>query len=437
MLREKNEKKLKKQRNKKKFRIILISMVIFYLIFRIIPTLQASKLNTYTVVKEELEKVEKLDGIVFRDEKIYKAKTTGKVTYIKKEGLRVGVGEKIAEISLNNDTEEMKEELKEIEKKIENLKENNISKSIFKDDIEKNQNYINSLIKEIQENILQKNYKKASELREMLEERLDKQKTFTGQTGYNANNIERLEERKIEILNMIKGSNIANYTDTAGIVSYNIDNLEMIYLPNKLTEFYPENYKVIDQKIIKQNSESSIKTGEPIYKIVDNYQWYIATKLQDKEIIESLNNRRYIYVRLNDSKEALKARIMRLNTSDDEAVAVLMLNKKLYDYYQERYVKLELILNRYEGLKIPSKSIVDNNGIKGVYIKGAGGIIKFRGIKILGQNEEYIIVEEGKGISKSLIEININGKNKDITTLSIYDEIIVNGNKVKEGEIIN
>lgn len=432
-----NEKKRMRRKRWKKFRVALISIIILYLTFRMLPILHASKVETHTVKNGELEVLLKVNGIVLKEETVYKSTATGEIIYLVDEGERIGVQDKVVEISLNNDIVQLKEELKEIEEELNQLEENNISKSVFKSDIDKNQRYIDSLIKEIQESILNKDYKKASEAKKKLEDSLDKHKNLTGQNGYNASNIERLKQRREEILAKIQVSNIEYYSDKAGIISYNIDNLENIYVPDKISELYPKNLKKMNEEMLNQYSGKNVKTGDQIYKIIDNYEWYIAVKLTEQDIIDTLQEGKNLLVRLDGSTKEVKGEIFKVNREKDEAVLILRFNKGLYNYYQERYLDIDIILQEYEGLKIPTKAIVERDGIKGVYIKGKGGITRFRAINILGQDSEYTIVEEGKGVNKSLIEININGKNVNIDTLSIYDEVIVNGDKVQEGEIIN
>ena len=75
-------------------------------------------------------------------------------------------------------------------------------------------------------------------------------------------------------------------------------------------------------------------------------------------------------------------------------------------------------------------------GIKGVYIKDISGIVKFRPIKILASQNEHTIVSEGAGIN-SIIEIEVNGEVQKYITIRMYDEVFVNGSKIKEGLIIN
>ncbi|WP_202711224.1 HlyD family efflux transporter periplasmic adaptor subunit [Sporosalibacterium faouarense] len=431
------ENKRKKKFGKKKAKIFLVIIIMVYLVFRIIPTLHASKLETYTATKGEIEIVKEFDGIVFKNETVYKATANGQITFFANEGDRIGVNHKIAEISLNDDLEQKKEELKEIETEIENLQDNNISKNIFEEDINKNQEYIDSLIIEIQKSILKEDYKRVSEIRKILDERLDKQSTMTGENTYNAASIDLLEQRREKLLEEISTSNIEYISEKSGVISYDIDNLEMVYVPQKLGELYPKNFNKIDKDVMKQFSGKKVNSGEQIYKIIDNYEWFLAIKIIDEEVIDSLDEENHVYIRLDDSGEELKAKIYKINKENSQAVLILSLNKKLYDFYQMRYTPVQIILNRYEGLKIPSKSIVEKYGIKGVYIKGAGGITKFRGINVLGSDKDYTIVEEREGYNNSIIKTTNNGETVNIVALAIYDEIIVNGGKVKEGEIIN
>ena len=63
--------------------------------------------------------------------------------------------------------------------------------------------------------------------------------------------------------------------------------------------------------------------------------------------------------------------------------------------YDKRYLNIELITAAYEGLKIKNESLIEVNGIKGVYVQDASNIIKFFPVQILGSNEEYSVVFPG------------------------------------------
>lgn len=421
----------------KKLRTILIAVVVIYLSFQILPALSVSRLNTYTVNSGTLEIVEEVQGIVFKEEKVYKSTTNGQVTFSNQEGDRVGVGNKIAEIPINNNTQKLEEELQKINMDIDNLSDSNIPNGIFQADIEKNQVYIDELMEKLGNSIINRDYKKVSELKLELNERLDKQKSLTGQKSYSASQLKELKDRREEIITEMDALNVTYNSEISGIVSYSIDGLEMIYSPSKLTDFYPKNFKILDEHLIDTYAQETIKAGDSIYKIIDNYEWYVAGMITNKEILEALEDKTHVNIRLDDSNYEIRAEIFRINNDNESGVLVLRLNKLLYEFYKKRFVSLKIVVNKFEGLKIPTEAIVSNNGINGVYIKGVGGITKFRAVEILGQNSEVTIVKELSGTVKLTVEINAEGEARRINYLSIFDEIIVDGDRVTEGEIIN
>lgn len=425
--------KNKKKNNniRKKLRTILIVAVVIYLSFQILPALHASKLKTYIAKTGSIQIVEEVQGIVFKEEKVYKSTTSGQVTYLNQEGDRVGVGDKIAEIPINSNTEKLKEELQNIEKDIEKLSNTNKSTEIFQGDIEKNQQYIDELMRKISDAIISRDYKKVAELRKELNDKLDKQKTLTGQKGYSANQLSKLKDRREEILAEMETLNVEYNSGISGIVSYTIDGLEMIYTPNKLADFYPSNFKILDEHLIDTYAQKSIKAGEPIYKVIDNFEWYVTGLVTNKELLDSFQNKDSLIISLDDSDFEIRAEVFKINSDKDSGVLILRLNKHLYQFHKKRFVNLKIVLDEFKGLKIPTEAIVGNNGINGVYIKSIGGITKFRAIEILGQNSEFTVVKESTGFIKPSEESN------KIYYLSIYDEIIIDGNKVTEGDIVN
>ena len=112
---------------------------------------------------------------------------------------------------------------------------------------------------------------------------------------------------------------------------------------------------------------------------------------------------------------------------------VINFNSFFHDHYDKRIVDVELVKSRHEGLKVPIKSISEKDGIKGVYIKDISGIIKFRPIEILGKNEEYAIISSGDKNNN----INIKGSDEVVKTVKLFDEILLNNGKIKEGQIVD
>lgn len=432
------EERKNKRARRRRFRLILVTVVIVYLIFRMIPTLYASNLKTITVEHGYIEISVKTDGIILRDEKVYKINGTGKVVYLADEGKKLGKGMKVAQIIRNSKNYDLEKEIEEIENRIKTLQENNISTEIFSEDLEKNENYIEDITEKIKQKVILGQYEEINNLKEELELRMNKQAYISGEKGYLGESLNQLKNRKEELIKQLDASKEIYYSDKTGILSYKIDGLEEIFSSSNISNLTVEDYKIIEKRQVNLRNNEAIKHGDPIFKICDNYYWYIMVKI-DNECLDSLEEGNDVYIRIGKEDKEYKANIYKINKGEQESLIIFRLDDYLYKFIDDRYVNIDIIKKKYEGMKIPKTSIVEENGIKGVFIKDENGIVKFRPIKILGEDDEYVIIYEGDKINpgnRGKIEVNVNSKMEKMYTINLFDNVIVHGDKVREGQII-
>ena len=81
---------------------------------------------------------------------------------------------------------------------------------------------------------------------------------------------------------------------------------------------------------------------------------------------------------------------------------------------------------------VPSQAIAILENREGVYIKELNGIVRFRPIKILYQNELETFVDIGD--NKGYIEVE---DNVDLVkTITLFDEVILNPQNIEDGQIL-
>lgn len=399
-----------------------------------LPVFSISNLKTVTVENGVIEEVVSSKAVIIKDEVIYKSETQGAISLLKKEGEKVGKGVQIGKINKSENSSYSKE-LDEIEMQIELIKKTSDSKEVFNKDKEKIQSNIEIIIDELQNSIIKENYKDASIYKNTLLESIDKHQLVTGQKSLVSQSLDSLMKKRDNIIKNLEKSEIINYSSKAGIVSYELDGLEEVFSVNKINEYELSDFRIIDSNKIDLLEKKEVKYGEPVFKIIDNFAWYVMTEVDGKDA-DKLKEGKTIFVRINDNDKKIIARIVKLIKEKDKCLIILKFTDYLHEHYKERYIDLHIIKNTYDGLIVPNKSIIEKEGIKGVYIKDISGIVKFRPVKILTSDGENTIVSEGEGNSRQ-IEINVNGTKLKIGTIQMFDEVFTNGNKLKEGIILN
>ncbi|SHI03856.1 HlyD family efflux transporter periplasmic adaptor subunit [Sporanaerobacter acetigenes] len=427
------EKRDKRRKKKKWIRAMFISFILIYLIFRSVPALYASNLKTVLVEEGTIEDSVNFPGIIVRNERVYRADGDGKINFLKKEGERVKVGAKIAELSLVEEDSSLESELKEVNKKIESIEKVNKQKEMAKKDETKSEKNTEMVIEELQDNIINGDYDETTQLKEELYCSLGKKSNATGENTLANQSLDNLKNKKEELTKEILNSTINYFSKEAGIVSFKIDGFEEIYNGNNILNYTLEDIRDKEAESKVSKNKSDVNAGDAMFKVMDNYDWYLLVDVDDIKKIKSLKERDMISICLDDSDEELRGRIIKIKSKNGQGIVAIKLDTHFHDYCEKRNVDIEIIKSKNEGLKVPTKAICEKDGLNGVYIKDISGIIRFRPVKILGQNEEYTIVSKGNNSNF----IDIEGSDKRIKTIKVFDEILLSGGKAKEGQIID
>ena len=110
-------------------------------------------------------------------------------------------------------------------------------------------------------------------------------------------------------------------------------------------------------------------------------------------------------------------------------VVVLLGDSRLAYVSLLRAQNAELILRRYEGLRIPKNALrVNADGASGVYCR-VGLRAYFKPVEVLWQGEDYCLVRPVT--IESTIESSIQ-----LYTLRVNDEVIISANDLYDGKVI-
>jgi len=390
--------------------LLLISFILYY-----VDNIRLD-IESYTAEKGSLENKYEGIGIIIKDEKVYYSEYTGSIKNYYKEGERIKKGALISSIFPNFQGAGISGEIDKINRAIE-TKENSQNP-------DENQQIINELESQIQKFIIEKNYEEAFKIIEKYESN----EGFTNE--YTDLTLDELYQKKNELSASVSNNNINIYSKSSGIISYKIDNAEEIFDIDKIETFRAGNYNIVN---LEENiaSKEKIDISEPFIKVINNFEWYIMINL--KNIV--LENNNQIRIRFKKNNEIVQGSIIKKQINNNDTFLIVKINKYFHEFFNERYIDIELIIERYEGIKIENTSIIEKDGKKGVYVIGASKIVKFYPIKIIGENDKFSIIDEGSSYavnSRGQIELD----NQSYYTVKLYDKIISVPEEVKEGQIL-
>lgn len=382
----------RKKKRRFKSNKILVGTIVIYFLFRFVPTIFSQANNTILPKDEVWADRYEAYGIAIKNEKVLDLNLDENVKMLVEEGARVGVGTKIAELDDRSYQGQLKKELEEIDEQIQLLSR-----------IEGENTDSGKVEDKGQEN--------------------EQTKALIEEDSLAGSSLEALKERRKIIVNNIRQGRKTYTAPISGIISFNVDGYEDVFLPREFENYSYENLRFDEIEGSIYENGKDVKGNR--LKLVDNFQWYIALGVEDTNDfgIESIGG--YLDIELIDYGTRLRGQVVTINRSHNQAVIILELDSLLHEMYDLRFFKANIIKTETQALKIPSKSIVEEDGQAGVYVKDFSGLVRFRPIYVLGTSDEYTFVK--KGDHNGYI---MKGEDK-IRTISLYDEILLNPLKQK------
>jgi len=422
------EKKQKGKKGRRLFRGIIIFLICILSIFRSVPSILANNAKTILPEKGTLIDTISSQGYFIKKETVIKSKNAGQLEKLSIEGERLAAGKEIAIIKSSNDNSHLIQELELVENYIEALKKTQNETKFILEEKTKIEDLKIDLISEIQSSVSQENFQEIYLLKEQLALYQEKTEDMAFSNTLAGQSLEKLENKRDEIISILENNNIKYYSPHGGIVSYNIDGYEEIFLPKDFENYTYDNLAL--KKASQKQEKTKVLLDTPICKVIDNFEWYLAMKIEDINEIEGFEIGSTINVILGIDKHEIKGRITAINETKDKAVIVARFNTMLHEFYDLRISDVKIIKSKKEGYKIPTKAIVEKDTVKGVYIKDKSGIVKFRPVNIIGEDSNYTYVDIG---DNGYIKI----QDDPVRTITLFDEVFVNTKNIKEGQILN
>ena len=403
-----------KRRKIKHSKVFLIG-IFAYIIINGITVFIGKNIDTLVVSNEKIEEYITTKGLLIRDEYIINSTMTGNIEAYFKEGDKVKNLDKVAYVYNDNIDEENLEELEKLEKEVIQIEEG--QSSIIKADVDKVNKKIEKNKDNIQTKLIQGKLGISKEVVELEEHIKDKNKLL--KSDLNSKPIINKKEEINKLNNKIEKNSDILQTNKSGIISYKFDGNESKYNIDNISELNIDDIEYTENEYIDILNEGVIKHGQPIARIINNIKQYLAIVVEENEIINFEENNSVI---IRDKNNQINAKVHNIYTKNDKNVVVFEISEQNIEINDTRVAEFDIIYKSIEGIKIPKSSIVKKDNVEGVYIVSETGSAKFTEIKGTSyENEEFIVIDYYKN--------EIEG----VKTIDIYDEIILEPKKVKNG----
>ena len=403
-----------KRRKIKHSKVFLIG-IFAYIIINGITVFIGKNIDTLVVSNEKIEEYITTKGLLIRDEYIINSTMTGNIEAYFKEGDKVKNLDKVAYVYNNNIDEANFKELESLEKEVIQIEEG--QSSIIKADVDKVNKKIEKNKDNIQTKLIQGKLGISKEVVELEEHIKDKNKLL--KSDLNSKPIINKKEEINKLNNKIEKNSDILQTNKSGIISYKFDGNESKYNIDNISELNIDDIEYTENEYIDILNEGVIKHGQPIARIINNIKQYLAIVVEENEIINFEENNSVI---IRDKNNQINAKVHNIYTKNDKNVVVFEISEQNIEINDTRVAEFDIIYKSIEGIKIPKSSIVKKDNVEGVYIVSETGSAKFTEIKGTSyENEEFIVIDYYKN--------EIEG----VKTIDIYDEIILEPKKVKNG----
>ena len=403
-----------KRRKIKHSKVFLIG-IFAYIIINGITVFIGKNIDTLVVSNEKIEEYITTKGLLIRDEYIINSTMTGNIEAYFKEGDKVKNLDKVAYVYNNNIDEANFKELESLEKEVIQIEEG--QSSIIKSDVDKVNKKIEKNKDNIQTKLIQGKLGISKEVVELEEHIKDKNKLL--KSDLNSKPIINKKEEINKLNNKIEKNSDILQTNKSGIISYKFDGNESKYNIGNISELTIDDIEYTENEYIDILNEGVIKHGQPIARIINNIKQYLAIVVEENEIMNFKENNSVI---IRDKNNQINAKVHNIYTKNDKNVVVLEISEQNIEINDTRVAEFDIIYKSIEGIKIPKSSIVKKDNVEGVYIVSETGSAKFIEIKGTSyENEEFIVIDYYKN--------EIEG----VKTIDIYDEIILEPKKVKNG----
>ena len=302
--------------------LMFVGLMVFYLCGIMYSYFTSKHIVSYQVLNSSLSTDSTYTGIALREETVYTSTKNGYLNYYPREGTKVGHGNLVYSVDSDGLVKEMIQE---------NLTDNVSGIS------EEELNIIKSEITGFVSNFNPSKYNDTYQLKYTIQNDISKILSESISQSLNTNN------------------NVwFSYANQPGYIIYSVDGYEDLTVEDISEDIIKQrNY---DKKNLLMGQE--ISEGDAVYKLCTSEDWMIVIECT-QAYADKLLAEEYVQVKFEKNQKTSWAQVQKHNNSDGKTYVSLTFNNSVIAFCTERFIEIEIILDKENGLKIPNSSIVE------------------------------------------------------------------------------
>lgn len=354
-----------------------------------------------------------ITGLIIRNETLVKSQSGGVMHFIASDGSRVAKDGVIANIYDNESASITLTNIDSVNTKIADIEEMLSYNDLEAADLDMINSRVQKSLDSMIVSVSGGNYNNYSERKENLLSALNRRQIAMGETADFSSQLAALKSELATLSASLPAAKGTIKAEKSGYFVSKTDGYEQTLTTDILDTLTPE-------KLDSVKAEQT--TTDVIGKIVSDYEWYIAAKVNINESLKYKEGDSLIIYTSVKSYPQMPVTVKKINISESSSSAVLLfecsdMNSELASM---RSGPMTVVKKEYSGLKVPKNALRVVDSKRGVYVL-TGMQIKFVEVNVLFSNDSYIICEK---------------QTEDENVLRLYDEVVTRGKNLYDGKIV-
>lgn len=336
---------------------ILVSIYLFGYSYKLITK---ETVATEVVRNGTIGESNDYNGIIIRDEQIFKSTVEGTVTYYYSEGDRVKKNAVVCNIVDPKKAEIFQEQIEKKNNEINKVQESRGDISLVQEDINRTNSKIKNITNTYTVGTLEDRLNNLYTFKDKVEGEINLRTTQL--IADNKGSAKAIIEERFKYDEQLRAITNEFNASESGIVSFSFDGYEDIFNIDKMETLTIEE---IDMNIDEaERVSSNIEADKPIFRVIKSFEWYIASYIPNEVVNEWTVDDSKTLVFDDNKYSPLDVKIKTIIPKGEQKLVIFYTDRDILNYINTRSVRFKIEAEIYEGLKVPNTAIVEKTFLK-------------------------------------------------------------------------
>ncbi len=374
--------------------VIFVALIVMWSVYGNIMNSNSTATAVGGEYKVEIEE----QALVIRTEVPVTVAATGYFQNSRQSQTKVYAGEEIGWFCKGEPDVDQIKQLNLINQKIREATLTSTTDEALTNDIFAIDNKILSYTKRISSLAAEGNQEEINKIRSEIDLLLERKENISSGSGNSKEDIiANLNEQRRKIEKNLGSAKQTLFAPVSGIFISEADGLEKSLTFDSVATLTPKTVReYLGKKEYKPNEEIF---PYPVCRITDNSEWLLAVVCPTNKVQGLYEGKRVKISFPDEGDKTLFCTVHAISEEEKGEVVVYILGtNEIYNVLTARRMKIGLVTDSYEGLKVPA-SAVKNVGGKDTVTVVTGVVTEQTEVEVLFKDEDFAIIKEGGGLA--------------------------------------